>query len=1075
MRAGVLAAAVLAAWLAAVLLDLRGAPCADPEAILSFGRDIRPILSDKCFPCHGPDAESRQAELRLDLRADAVADRGGHAAIAPGNVLASRLIARVTASDPDQRMPPDGKKQLTAREIELLGNWIRQGAAYSRHWSLEVPVKPVVPVVPRAKQPKNPIDAFVEDRLREHGLTLAGEAQSDTLLRRVTLDLTGLPPTLAELQAFRESLREPGADPEACYERVVDRLLGSKHFGEHLAVAWLDAARYADTNGYFGDKPRQMWLWRDWVINALNANMPYDQFTIEQLAGDLLPDATLQQRIATGFNRNHMANNETGIIDEEFRTEYVVDRVHTTMTTWLGLTAQCAQCHDHKFDPISQREFYQLFAFFNNVPENGLITQDDPPPRIEVPSVRQTRRLAELQAASREAMDAFEPVRKQLLAAITSWEADAPSILAKPPSNSVVFHESFDGGVNQDVSSAGTALQFVPGLLGQSVSFDATRHVEVELRDFQADGPWTIGFWMMPDGSLSCPVSLIEPTGNRRGIEVLLAKGLLKVHLVDCWGVSQIEVSTTRPMTARNWHHVVVCYDGSRKAKGLHVFVDGEREEIAVRRDTLDGSLANAEPLRIGRRDSGLGFYGRIDEVRIVADKMNGKAVRDWFWSERIRSILAVAADKRSAADVEALLDFQLERFGTPSERAARQRVTAARQAERKLRDAVPTALVMQELKTPRTTHVLQRGQYDKPLAPVLPDVPASIAPWPDGAPRNRLGLARWIVAPQNPLTARVAVNRFWQQCFGEGLVRTVDDFGSQGEPPTHPELLDWLAVTFRESGWNIKQLLRQIVTSRTYRQRSQFTTPVAQTEWSDHGGAFKDLESINAPAVFDPENRLLARGPSGRLSAEMLRDQALAVSGLLVPAIGGPSVKPYQPPGLWEAVSYNGEESYLADTGSGLWRRSLYTYLKRQSPPPSLLTFDGPTREKCSIRRAPTNTPLQALLLLNDETFLEASRKLASRALASRPGSGHPTDAWRLQFVWRAILSREAHDEELELLDGLLNRQRSRFVAHPDAAQRLLAIGASSLDPISDPGELAAWTVVVHSVFNLDEAITKR
>lgn len=1033
-----------------LLASLTEAACgADPPAReVSFNRDIRPILSQKCFQCHGPDAKTRKAKLRLDDRTAALVDRGGYAAIVPGKAASSAVMTRVLSDDPNERMPPAKlEKPLTEREARLLRAWIDQGAKYETHWAFAPLVKPLTP---KATGFANAIDAFVAAKLREHGLQLAPEATPETLLRRVTLDLTGLPPTLAELDAFQADLARPGADRHACYERVVDRLLGSKHFGEHMAVAWLDAARYADSNGYFSDRPRQMWLWRDWVIDAFNSNMRFDRFTIEQLAGDLLPNATASNRIATGFNRNHMANNETGIIDEEFRVEYVVDRVHTTMTVWQGMTAGCAQCHDHKFDPISQREFYRLFAFFNNVPETGLIVADNPPPLLEAPSEEQRQRLTELTSESSAAAVAFAPIHKQLTAAIAGWEREAPMKLPQPPTEGMVFHEGFDGRLDAHATPRGTTLGFDRGVRGKSGKFDATQHVEVPLRDFDPDQAWTVGMWLLPDGQLSCPLSLIEPTGDRRGIEMIWAKGLLKVHLVNHWGVSLIEASTTQPIAAKQWHHVAVSYDGSRKATGLNVFVDGVRAKLDVRLDTLAGSIANAEPLRIGRRDDGLGFYGRIDEVRIVRQALDEKAVTAWHWAERLRGILEREASSRDSHDADILLDYYLKHFGDPSARAARERTRAVARAIADLRAAIPTALVMEEMSKPRVTRVLERGQYDQPGETVQAGVPEAIAPWPASARGDRLGFAQWLVSADNALTPRVAVNRMWQQIFGEGLVRTVDDFGSQGELPTHPELLDWLAVYFRENGWNVKDFYRLIVTSQTYRQQSQFSEKGAQG--------------------FDPDNRLLARGPSHRLSAEMLRDQALAVSGLLVPKVGGPSVKPYQPPGLWEAVSYNAADSYVPDRGTGLWRRSLYTYVKRQAPPPGLLILDGPTREKCTMRRARTNTPLQALLLLNDETFVEAARVLGARTVKAAQ-----TDDARLHHLWRTVLLRTARAEEFDLLKGLLSRQRTRFASDSKAALRLLSVGAAKQDANGTPAELAAWTVVAQAVLNLDEVITKR
>ncbi|MBE2284008.1 MAG: DUF1553 domain-containing protein [Prosthecobacter sp.] len=935
---------------------------------LGFNRDIRPIFSENCFACHGPDAKGRKADLRLDV---AGADW-------------REVIARVTSSDPDEQMPPPDshKKPLSVAQVGALKQWVAEGAKYQKHWAFE----------PLRHDAKDNIDSLVGTRLKGKGLDFAPEADSRTLIRRVSLDLTGLPPTEAML-----------AKP---YEAVVDELLASKHLGEHLAVAWLDAARYADTNGYFGDKPRQIWPWRDWVIDAFNANMPFDQFSIEQLAGDLLPDATVKQRIATGFNRNHMANNESGSIDEEFRTEYVVDRVDTTMTTWLGLTAGCAQCHDHKFDPISQREFYQLFAFFNNVPEQGLIRADNPPPLIEVPTDEQKATLAKAQVMTKTAKAAFASVHEALKPPMIAWEKNAAKTLQQPPGDALL-HESFDGPNSMVGNQSGPEA----GVRGMAAKFDATQHVESRVEGFNADQPWTTGLWVNADGSLSCPLSLIEPEGERRGLELIWQKGRLQVNLVHRWGASAIEVSTVEALSAKQWHQIVVSYDGSRKAAGLRVFFDAKPTTLEVRRDSLVGSIVNQEPLRIGRRDSGLGFYGLIDEVRLVTGALELQAVDKWFSGERIRGIVETTPAKRRAADAEVLLDYYITRFGDVPTQKAREAVLSAQKREQALREAIPTTLVMQEMPEPRTAQVLDRGQYDKPFEPVKPGVPAAIAPWRSNLPANRLGFAKWLFSPENALTSRVTANRFWAQCFGAGLVRTPNDFGSQGEVPTHSELLDWLAASFRDSGWNVKALLKQIVMSRTYRQDSRI---------------MRD---------DDPENRLLARGPSGRLSAEMLRDQALAVAGLLVPKIGGPSVKPFQPPGLWEAVSYNGEETYVPDAGDGLWRRSLYTYVKRQSPHPMLLTFDGPTREKCTVRRASTNTPLQALLLLNDETFVKAAEALAKRSEGRKD---------RIAWMFRTATCREPEADELKLLHGLFERHKSLPLA-------------------------------AHAILNLDEVITKR
>ncbi len=1027
-----------------LLLLLLASLRANADEPILFNRDVRPILSEHCWQCHGFDEHARKSGLRLDVRENAIAPaESGAVAIVPHDTDGSELIKRIASVDPDTQMPPASfNKPLSTTHIETLRQWIAEGAIYQRHWSFEPITKSVVPAVddvPATGVDANPIDAFVAATLRQHGLTFAPEASRELLLRRVSLDLTGLPPTLEDLDRTSET-----------YEQAVDRLLASDHFGEHLAVDWLDTARYADTNGYFGDKPRQMWLWRNWVIDAFNSNMPFDQFTIEQLAGDMFPNPTTAQRIATGFNRNHIANNETGIIDEEYRTEYVIDRVDTTLTTWMGLTVACAQCHDHKYDPITQVEFYQLFAFFNNVPETGLIVADNPPPLITVSTPEQDQQLAALTAAATEAANAFAPLRSALDTQIAAWEPDALVSLPYPPEESLVLHEALDGQLSEATQHIGTKLTFQAGIRNQAASFDATQHAERSLPGFNADAPWSLGVWILPNGSLSCPLSKIAPDGNRQGFEILWQKGRIGVNLVERWGVSAIEVVTREPMTSGQWHHLTVSYDGSRTAAGLRVLIDGTPAVLDIHRDSLAGSFDTKENLRIGRRDSGLGYYGLMDELRIVQRCLTDLEVVQWFHFEQIRGIIEKKADIRSGRDTDTLLDYYIDRHAEPTVKEARALAKTTQRAEQLFRVSLPTTLVMEELPQPRTTHVLQRGQYDQPGAAVEPGIPAMFTNWPNDTPRNRLGFARWLVSHDNPLTARVAVNRFWKQCFGEGLVRTTNDLGTQGAPPTHPELLDWLAAEFRDSGWNIKALLKRIVMSRTYRQDSRF----------------RDDPATDA----DLQNRWLARGPRFRMSAEMIRDHALAVSGLLRPQIGGPSVKPYQPPGLWEEVSYNAEDTYVQDSGDGLWRRSLYTYIKRQAPPPSLLAFDGPTREKCTVQRPRTNTPLQSLILLNDPTYVEAARVLATRILQT-----NSDDSTRLTLLVRRVLSRLPDDHELSLLRDLLQRQREHFLKVPADARTLVSVGEWELNESLDPIELAAMTVVAHTLLNLDEAMTRR
>lgn len=801
-------AALLPSMWVGIVLAIANPAAAQSSPAIDYNRQVRPILSNTCFKCHGPDATHRQGGLRLDVPdAPLQLSDSGTTAIVPGKPDASELVRRVFSTDSDEVMPPpDSDRRLKPEDKELLKTWIAQGARFQTHWSFVLPQRPPMPQVRNAAWPRNPIDHFILARLEAEGLQPTREADPTTLIRRLTLDLTGLPPTLADVDAFLADTSDQA------YEHLVDRLLANPHYGERLALDWLDAARFGDTHGFHIDSGRDMTRWREWVIDAFNSNKPFDQFTVEQLAGDLLPNPTLEQKLATGFNRNHMINFEGGAIPEEYHNAYIIDRVNTTGAVWLGLTVACVQCHDHKYDPISQKEYYQLYAFFHNVPENGLDgSKGNAAPLIRVPSAEQQRRGDELAAAIK----------------------DVESQLAGP----------------------------------------------------------------MPD------------------------------------------------------------------------------------KDGLTAKLAELK-------------------------------------------------------EAQAALDKQ-----------------------------VPTSMVMQEMPQPRDTFVLLRGQYDKFGEKVSFGLPAFLPPLPEGAPNNRLGLAQWLVGPSHPLTARVTVNRYWQMIFGTGLVKTAEDFGSQGERPSHPELLDWLAVEFHtpvksplsgvEHAWNVKTLVKLIVTSATYRQSSAVTPELL---------------------AKDPENRLLARGPRHRLPAEFIRDQALAVSGLLNDRIGGPSVSPYQPPGIWEELAsradgknWTGQE-YVQSHGPDLYRRSMYTFWKRTAPPPSLVTFDAPDRETCVVRRARTNTPLQALVLMNDPTYVEASRKLAERVLTQ----GGATTEERLAFTFRLATARQPRDRELESLKSVLQRQREIFRANAEAATRLLGVGEAPRDDKLDAVELAAWTMVASAILNLDETLTK-
>jgi mono/diheme cytochrome c family protein len=825
---------------------------------LDYNRDIQPILSENCFGCHGPDEHDRMGGLRLDIPHDGVSSTdSGLAAVVSGKPEDSELVNRITASDPEVQMPPpDSNKTLSTKQKALLAQWISEGAAYAPHWAYQPPRRPAVPSVKDATWPKNTVDRFILARLEAEGLRPSVEADRSTLIRRVTIDLTGLPPSRAETEAF---LADPSPD---AYEKVVDRLLASAHYGERMAVDWLDAARYADTNGYQVDRDRENWPWRDWVIKAFNDNMPFDRFTIEQLAGDLLPEPTLDQRIATGFHRNHMLNEEGGIIAEEFLAEYTGDRVETTATVWLGQTFNCTRCHNHKFDPLTQHDFYAMKAFFHNVNENGVGNygvdiKHNAPPYVQLASPEQEARLAEL----RKELDAATKIIADLKAAKLVADKEAA---AKAAEESKVANER------------------------SAIAAD---------------------------------------------------------------GAEQANVVATASSTPE----------------------DKEPKEAVV------------------------------DPIKLAEEELQ-----------------------------------------------KRRQVYLAYERE------IPTALVMEELATPRKTFILLRGDYTALGEEVAAGTPAVLPPMADDLPRNRLGLAKWLMAPENPLTARVTVNRYWQSIFGSGLVVTVDDFGAQGSQPSHPDLLDWLAVEFRESGWNVKQLMKTLVMSATYRQ-----------------------SSVISPALYerDPQNRLLARGSRYRLQAEFIRDQALAAARLLQTHVGGPSVKPYHPPGLYEQVvnqKDNPSATYQQGKGNDLYRRSLYTYWKRSVPHPAMLAFDAPFRETCTVKRSRTNTPMQALTLMNDPTFVEAAEFLAARMI--REGGGDESS--RISHGFWVVLARAPSAKELTEVASALEKFRSDFVAKPEEATALLALGDSPADPsiASQAGtaELAAYTLVASLLLCRDETLMR-
>ena len=1004
-------------------------PAASAQEV-SFTKDVRPILSDACFACHGPDEAERQADLRLDQRESAAR------VLVPGDAAASKLYQRVSHEAEVARMPPPGfPRKLTSDQIETLRRWIDQGADWETHWSYEAPRRPALPQVKQAGWARNPIDRFILARLESEALSPSGEADRATLLRRLSFDLTGLPPTPEELRAFLAD-----ESPDA-YEQAVDRLLRSPRYGERMAMRWLDLARYSDTHGYHIDSHRDMWHWRDWVIDAYNRNLPYDRFTIEQLAGDLLPQPTKEQLIATGFNRNHMINFEGGAIPEEYQTEYVVDRVETTATVWMGMTMGCARCHDHKYDPIEQRDFYRFFAFFNTIDEEGLDGREgNAEPVLSLPEPHQEQRRRQLEdqlEKARRALPEFDVSMEQI-----EWEETALDAIPAPPEDGLIARYSFDGEVGDGEIVRGQA-SFPKGKVGKQLSLDGEQHIVLNAK-VDLGKPFTIAFW-------ASTVARKGVTYLQQGpLEIALGKvakvpGEFKTH-----GPIEIRLGargwrSAEPITTRDYHHLAISYDGEAMA----AFADG----LELTLTSFEETKARPEnrPLEIGAKDSFYqAFEGGFDELRLYSRPLTQEEAAALAIHHPSRGILAEADP--DCDQQESLREYFRERFASAPYKEAHREVRRLEAALERLEREVPTTMVMSEMADPRETFILARGDYRATTDPVEPGVPGALPQLPSDAQRNRLGLARWLVSPEHPLTARVAVNRYWEMYFGQGLVKTTEDFGSQGEAPTHPELLDWLAVEFIESGWDIRHMQRLIVTSATYRQDSRVTPELAER---------------------DPENRLLARGPRFRLPAEMVRDNALYVSGLLEEKIGGPSVNPYQPAGIWEDVSYGDRftaQSYEQDHGEALYRRSMYTFWKRTAPPPSLTAFDAPDREKCTVRRARTNTPLQALTLLNDPTYVEASRALASRVMREAGDS----DADRLDRTYELTLGREPTPAERDVLLTLLSKQREDYEANPKAAEQLLSVGESPLDPALDPADLAAWTLASSTVLNLDEAVTK-
>ncbi|HEX5219397.1 MAG TPA: PSD1 and planctomycete cytochrome C domain-containing protein [Verrucomicrobiae bacterium] len=1012
---------------------------ANSPAKVDFNRDVRPILSDNCYACHGPDSEKRKAGLRLDVKEGALAKLKSDAvAVVPGHPEQSALVERITTRNEDDLMPPpDTGKHLSEKQVELLKRWIAEGAEWKPHWSFIKPESPALPAVKNKKWPRNPIDSFILARLEQEKLRPSKEADKFTLIRRVTFDLTGLPPTPDEVEAFVAD-RSPDA-----YERLVDRLLQSPRYGEHEARYWLDVARYGDTHGLHLDNERSMWPYRDWVVGAFNRNLPFDQFTVEQLAGDLLPAPTREQKVASGFNRCNVSTSEGGAIDEEFYVRYAVDRTETMATAWLGLTVGCAACHDHKYDPISQKEFYQLYAFFNNMNEaamdgNALL----PPPVLKLPTPEQQAKLDSFD----QQISALEKRVRDEVAKIDYQEPDikpASTPTNAEPQDFVWVEDEFPRGAK--LQADGAALNWIEGervFSGKRAlaRTDAGRAQDVFTGALQP--------LIVSTQDTFFVYVYLEPTNAPKAI-------MLQLH--------------TKEWSHRaNWGDENAIGWGENGKPSKLLMGDLPRTGEWVR---LEVSAAKFE-LPEGSKIDGLAFtqfggtvYWDKAGLRTATSQIDQALESLALWEEqekgleksdvpqKVRDAIKVNVTERKPKQAKLIRDYYLENIYAPARiifDPLHKELANLRKEREEFDKKIPATMISQEKAEPRAAYLLKRGQYDQRGEPVARAVPAVLPPLKATTTTNRLDLARWLVNPEHPLTSRVTVNRFWQQFFGTGLVKTSGDFGATGEWPSHPELLDWLAIDFMQNGWDVKRLIRQIVTSATYRQSSAVTPALVQK---------------------DPQNRLLARGPRFRLDGEMIRDNALYVSGLLVEKMGGRGVRPYQPPGIWEAVGYTTSDTakFTQDHGDALYRRSLYTFWKRTAAPPYLTTFDAPSREKYCTRRERTDTPLQALVTMNDPQYVEAARHLGARMI-----DYNSDQTKRLEFGFRLLMARLPSPFEKSVLNDTLNKYLAQYQQDREAARKLIAVGESPVNEKLNASELAAYTMVGSLLLNLDETLNK-
>jgi len=995
---------------------------------VDFNRDIRPILSDRCFKCHGPDAKKVEGDLRLDIEASAK-----EFAVAPGDPEDSTLIDRIFSDDLEERMPPEdsGKEPLTNDQKSLLKRWIEEGAEWAEHWAWVAPTRPTPPPVSNENLVQNPIDRFILFELEKQGLTFSEPASKETLIRRASFDLVGLPPTLPETKKFTKKKSITAFTDE------IDRLLTSPHYGERMAVDWLDGARFADSNGFQNDFGRDMSPWRDWVIDTFNDNMPYDQFIIEQLAGDMLPNPTRSQRVATGFHRNNKSVTEGGSIEEEWRIENIVDRVETTGSVFMGLTMGCARCHDHKYDPISQKDFYRFFAFFNSTAERGWYneTRGNVGPMVSLPTPDQEVELSKFESELTAAREKLKSEKAVLTQEYDEWLTAELSRDTPQPT--------------YRLSSA--TLNWNELALGNAVSFDGTNETVAALQadqNIDTDTPFTIAAWVFPEKS-GVIFSKMSDGDDARGVDLqITADNKLQLNLVSKSPKNAIKMTTTPTIPMKVWSYVSVTYDGTSSFTGVKVYINGIRMVTTTETDKLSDTIRTDEPFRLGGRSSS-GFYtGAITGFRVYDQLLPKEQVHQ----SMIASLQRRIPETPTEANVAELTNIKKTRLDFELKKALGDVDRRKNKKDAFIKKNIRNVMVMEERKEMRPTYRLERGAYDAPdtSEALLPAIPEFLPPLPEGAPNNRLGLAQWLVHEDNPLTARVTVNRMWQQFFGQGFVSTPENFGTQSQVPTHPELLDWLATELIRLNWDIKAMQKLIMSSATYQQSSAATN--------------KSMEK-------DPENFLLSRGPRFRLQAEMLRDNALAISGLLSSKIGGKSVKPYQPNGMWKELAGGASEGdYKIDEGESLYRRSLYTNRKRTVPHVTLSTFDAPSFEVCWVLRARTNTPLQALALLNDTTYVEASRNLAQRMISE----GGRKAKKRIVYGFKLATNREPTTREFDILMSGLEGYLETYETDNENAELFIQHGESESIAKIDSDNLAAYTALASVILNLDETITK-